>query len=556
MAAMFGNEKWRGYGWIVLAALVAHVWCLGSVFYMDDFPQIVENERLLAGELPKFGKTFWTQLVYLAEYRVFGMSPMGFHAVNLLLHTGVACALYALGSELLGSGKWRVALFGALLFAVHPLCSEIPNYVRTQDLAWVSLFSLLAAWAVAVFFRTGKWQLLGWAALAVVGATFSKGPGFFHALMMVLAVVMGSVTRENMARVGKRGLWIAVAGLAAACVWVLTARATWQHAIPHMDEPRFIGHAYTVARVFWEFAWRAVVPIKLCSDHLVTETLVRADDGWLSVQDGVAKLAMAGMWLVGIVGAVLVLRGKQRVLGMCIFVFAGTMIFRIAYLIPEFMPEYRIYPGMPWFCLGAAIVLAQVFRKMPGKEIAAGALVVVLAVMSAKRSLIWHDVETLAGNVLWQYPARARAVWEMEDEYARRGEWEKIIETQQKVWPHVFNAFIEQTKALRPVREVPSGDIASADVSCHGWLALAVAHTRSPAMGLAVLDQLEARMKALQMGEETHKLQWGYFYRAKAKVLELAGRNEEALAILKSRKAAHTQKADIRRLEQKVQGGQ
>ena len=40
-----------------------------------------------------------------------------------------------------------VALFGALLFAVHPLASEIPNYARTQDLAWVTLFSLLASWA-------------------------------------------------------------------------------------------------------------------------------------------------------------------------------------------------------------------------------------------------------------------------------------------------------------------------------------------------------------------------------------------------------------------------
>ena len=35
------------------------------------------------------------------------------------------------------------------------------------------------------------------------------------------------------------------------------------------------------------------------------------------------------------------------------------MLFRVIDLIPEFMPEYRIYPGLPWFCLEAA---AEILR--------------------------------------------------------------------------------------------------------------------------------------------------------------------------------------------------
>ena len=66
----------------------------------------------------------------------------------------VACVLFGFGRDFLrGRAPAGVAWFGALLFAVHPLASEIPNYARTQDLAWVTLFSLLASWALLRFLR-------------------------------------------------------------------------------------------------------------------------------------------------------------------------------------------------------------------------------------------------------------------------------------------------------------------------------------------------------------------------------------------------------------------
>ena len=58
----------------------------------------------------------------------------------------------------------------------------------------------------------------------------------------------------------------------------------------------------------------------------------------------------------------LAIRQTTRLVGVCFFLFAATMWMRLLYFIPEFMPEYRIYPGLPWFCLGAAVVLAGVWR--------------------------------------------------------------------------------------------------------------------------------------------------------------------------------------------------
>ncbi|RYD40529.1 MAG: hypothetical protein EOP85_14080, partial [Verrucomicrobiaceae bacterium] len=79
--------------WIVLASAVAHIWCLGSVFYLDDFPQIRDNELLHNGHVWEARFLSWTLAWQWLQIRLFGMSTVGFHAVNWLLHTAVACVL-------------------------------------------------------------------------------------------------------------------------------------------------------------------------------------------------------------------------------------------------------------------------------------------------------------------------------------------------------------------------------------------------------------------------------------------------------------------------------
>ncbi|NJM39108.1 MAG: hypothetical protein HC845_15330 [Akkermansiaceae bacterium] len=162
---------------------------------MDDTVQITDSDVVKNGNFTAIGISAWTYLCYVLQYRLFGMSAVGFHAVNWLLHTAVACVLFGFGRDFLKNRySWHVAIFGALLFAVHPLASEIPNYVRTQDLAWATLFSLLAAWALMLFLRDGHWLKLLGCGVCVLGATFSKGPGLAHALMMCGAV--GMVTMQ------------------------------------------------------------------------------------------------------------------------------------------------------------------------------------------------------------------------------------------------------------------------------------------------------------------------------------------------------------------------
>lgn len=551
----FSKRSWLPFAWIIAASALAHLWCLGSVFFLDDYVQIVHNKLLITGEFWHSGLTAWTQFWYTVQYRLFGISSAGFHAVNWLLHTAAACVLFAFGRDFLGDrARWRAAFFGAVLFAVHPLASEIPNYARTQDLAWVTLFSVLAPWAMLRFLRDGGWMKLLACALCVLGATFSKGPGIFHAIMAVGVVGLAFVTRDHL-KLFRRHLWlIAVLGLLILVpLWLSGGIAAFLNGIKSFGQPRFIGNAYTLGRVFWEFVWRSVVPISLSADHHIAETLVRPGMNFWNVPDSGAMWAVAGFLAVTTFSAFLAWRRSTRLMGVCFLLFCSTILFRVLYPIPEFMPEYRIYPGLPWFCLGAALLLHAALRKFTEipPRVPAVILVAVFIFLSAKRSFVWHDLHHLLADVLLQYPTQARAVWEQDERDVDEGKWQEIITRQRTVWPEVFRRFMEENQRLAPARELPTGHFALAETACRGSYALALAHTEGAATGLREINEQEIYMKRLGLDPVAHSIHWGYFFYNKAMVLEVAGQHEAAITLLERKEVPRIGKLALTRLREK-----
>ncbi len=551
------DKPWLPFAIIIAASALAHLWCLGSRFYMDDISQIRDAELVRSGHFWEMSFGQWTNLGYFLQYRLFGMSEVGFHAVNWLLHTAVACVLFAFGRDFLRD-RWPagVAMFGALWFAVHPLASEIPNYVRTQDLAWVTLFSLLAAWALLRYLREGGgWKLAG-GAICLLGATVSKGPGLFHALMTTGAVGLAFLSPLHWALLRRKAGWVAGAvALLVAALWLTGLLGSGLGVVHQWSNPRFIGNAYTISRVFWEFAWRSVIPVALCSDHHIAETLIPVGANFLNIPDKVAMLAAAGMLALAGLSGCLAWRKPTRLFGVCLLLYVATILFRVFYLIPEFMPEYRIYPGLPWFCLGAAIALTSGWKWLfttISPRIPAAILLGVCIVLSAKRSFLWHDLDRLMANVLKQYPAQARALWELDDRDLEAGDYQAVIDRQRQLWPDVERQYIARNKQLAPGRELPSGHFVLAVVAISGRYACALAHTEGPAAALRVMAQLEAQMNLMGMTPANKPLEWGYFHHDKGLVLEIAGNYPAAIASMRQKDLPESWKRDLIRVEKKL----
>jgi hypothetical protein len=552
------SRPWLPFLLIITASALAHLWCLRSQFYMDDFPQIRDSVAVRKGDLAGTGWVFWTTLWYHIQFRVFGMSTVGFHAVNWILHTAAACALFAFGRDFVRD-RWPagVALFGALLFVVHPLGSEIPNYARSQDLAWVTLFSLLAAWAILGFLRDGGWWKLPVCVIFMLGAMFSKGPGILHAVIAVGAVTLASLQPKHL-RIFRQYPWqsaVAIAILLAA-FWVLDDMNGRIRMMQTGTDSRFIGHAYTLSRVFWEFAWRSVVPVALSSDHEITETLIHPGSSYWHILDKPAMFAAAAFLALAVFSVILAWRKSTRLFGVCLFVYVATILFRVLYPIPEFMPEYRIYPGLPWFCLGAAILLAAVWKTLfesVSPCVPAVILLALFTLLSAKRSFVWHDFHRLSGDVLKRYPARARAMWAMHKHDAESKNWQAILDRQHTMWPEVERQFVTRNQKLTPRREIPSGDFVLAMVGIFCNYARAIAHEEKPLAGLHVMARLEAHMKLMKMTIQDKPLEWSYFYLTKIEILEMAGKDQVAINILRGLDdKSGAWKPTIERLEKKL----
>jgi tetratricopeptide (TPR) repeat protein len=158
---------------LVLATVIAYVPAMRGGFVWDDDLYIVEN-RLL--EEPSGLARIWTGreihqyypltfTTFWIERRLWGLDPLGYHAVNVALHAGSAVVIGGILSRLAVPGSW----FVAALFALHPVHVESVAWVMERKNVLSGLFYLLAMACYLRFADRGRWPWYA-AALALFGA--------------------------------------------------------------------------------------------------------------------------------------------------------------------------------------------------------------------------------------------------------------------------------------------------------------------------------------------------------------------------------------------------
>jgi Flp pilus assembly protein TadD len=154
---------------LALCAFLVNYNTLANGFVWDDYFQILGNERITSLRfIPDiFSKDVFNAengqpcnyfrpvmyLVYMATYFAAGLNPLGFHLVNLLFHVGVTIGVFFLVSRLAPAqetspppfaGLLSAPFIAALLFALHPVHSEVVAWAACIPELSFTLFSLLA----------------------------------------------------------------------------------------------------------------------------------------------------------------------------------------------------------------------------------------------------------------------------------------------------------------------------------------------------------------------------------------------------------------------------
>jgi protein O-mannosyl-transferase len=120
---------------ILLATVLVYVPSFKGAFVWDDSKYIQDNPLITSIDLKALFSKYvmgnyhpFTMLGYAIQYLFFGLSPVAYHVVNLLIHlSNVALAYYAI---LYLTNNNKVAIISSLFFGIHPM--------HVESVAWIS----------------------------------------------------------------------------------------------------------------------------------------------------------------------------------------------------------------------------------------------------------------------------------------------------------------------------------------------------------------------------------------------------------------------------------
>src|SRR6266478_3094519 len=148
---------------LVVTTILAYQPAWHGGFIWDDDAYITNNELLTARDglrriwFSLDSPSQYFPLVYTVfrfEHSWWGLSPTGYHFVNILLHLANALLLWSLLTRMRVPGAW---LAGAI-FALHPVQVESVAWITERKNVLMGLFFLLTirAWVKYVDLRTTR----------------------------------------------------------------------------------------------------------------------------------------------------------------------------------------------------------------------------------------------------------------------------------------------------------------------------------------------------------------------------------------------------------------
>ena len=253
---------------------------------------------------PVTNSSFWV------EWRVWGMSPTGYHVTNVVLHVTSAFLLWAILCRLSIPGAW----LAAVIFAVHPVNVQSVAWIAQRKNALSMVFFLLSIWW---FLKDdarsresptghrrpldpgtlGRWdaETLGpldgplWYVLSIAAfcaAMLSKGS------VAILPGVLALLIWWQRERVTARDL-LRLAPFAAIAVALTLVNMWFQARMPGgARDVTILERVLGAGAVVWFYLWKAIVPTGLM--FVYPQWDVRADDAswWLPAIGAVAITAV------------------------------------------------------------------------------------------------------------------------------------------------------------------------------------------------------------------------------------------------------------------------
>jgi tetratricopeptide (TPR) repeat protein len=175
-------NQWLSAAAILFLTFLAYqpVWHAGFIWdddvYLTENPMLTETHGLRSIWFSTRHESQYFPLVYTTlrvERQLWGLNPLGYHLVNVLLHSLNALLVWVVLRKLALPGAW----LAAAIFALHPVHVESVAWITELKNTQSTLFYLLALLAWMKFTdkqTTSSWRLYALALLLYALALFSK----------------------------------------------------------------------------------------------------------------------------------------------------------------------------------------------------------------------------------------------------------------------------------------------------------------------------------------------------------------------------------------------
>jgi hypothetical protein len=135
---------------------------------------------------------------YAIEYALWGHKPGISHGINIFLFLITCLLIVSLLSRLFPNGNGLAILCAVLLFAVHPLHTEVIASLKNRDELMQLMFSLLACIGLISYARHGKTASLILSSLAFLSSLACKETGIqFFAIYPIVFFYAGEVNKKR-----------------------------------------------------------------------------------------------------------------------------------------------------------------------------------------------------------------------------------------------------------------------------------------------------------------------------------------------------------------------
>jgi tetratricopeptide (TPR) repeat protein len=332
------------------------------------------------------------------------MTAEPFHRLNLLLHIGSVFVVYRLGLQLLNRRATpmpqtvRAAVFGALVFGLHPL--------QVEAVAWVSgLKDVLCGWWSVV----ALWQYLacvqskpGWKkALHYSMATVAFGCALLSKPTAVSVPVMaGLLAIGGLRQAWQPALRALSAWILLALVWSVWTKNQQPDIAITFVTPLAIRPVIALDAITF-YLWKLLWPVGLGPDYGRTPPVV-FEQGW-GLLSSVVPLGLGlilwrwGRRCHGVrLASGVFLAGVAPVLGLVPFMFQAYSTVADRYI---YLAMLGVALGVGW--------LSQRWRRGHAMTIVGVLLVSLLAWRSTQQVQIWRDTKSLLTHALQVNPQSA-----------------------------------------------------------------------------------------------------------------------------------------------------